>query len=837
MRLAIVSLQRADKPGVWNVAVARGEKRTKLTDSRLYGPFSLEEAEKAFASVTGGLASEGYLSSGLAELLQIVATSKSPSDRARAEEKLGWRAHLLVGTKAVDVLLARADKPKDDISSVIIALGRAGDRKAIPAVRLEAERKLLSRRRAGVEALRMLGDVDGLAAARLRALERLPDNVRAKLLALDEQQTVAVDVVKELLLACDEKERGGACDSLYELATPLAVGAARAALLASDVSKPWIWRYTKSVIKRAILRTDGETLGVLIHRVEIRGRTTTGVSVKLKSGLDGEVRSTTVFSRKTVIYTRRAVWRFLRGLAKWRPADYALVAAWCVVPYSDEDDVKPVKRLPSVGTSYLLSRVLMGASKRFVVDDRRLRLLWKGPKPQNPTPGVREDAYAHLWDLPTSTPAFHVLLGRARHRVAVNFSVDAVARNPAILASASTQDLARMLGSPDDRLGDLAFNALRSRFVAEKPDVDAILQLGSIEHERARTLAGLWLTSSAHVWSRDVDAVVRLVGGSPAVREAATRLLLLALPHASPALRASLAERLLAIVDAAEPVEGAFSAWGELASVLGPELATRCTPALAMRLVERHDAGAVVAAVVFRGLADPLALLGAAAVTRLAASSKAAQRSIAIAALSTSSAAFREQLTLTLSLAEGEWDDVRAACCEVIAGLDPKALDLPRWMAILDATHPAVQDVGKKLLGRRLVDEDTVGALDVHELLGRLAQHPHRNIRAFVVDLAVERLKPGYVRLAKLESLARSALFDVRPDRALRRRLIAFLQLRGLQDEAQAELVCGLLADVIRSRTHEVRDDAAAAIAVLASTWSELQLPSHVIVERTSVGA
>jgi hypothetical protein len=663
----------------------------------------------------------------------------------------------------------------------------------------------------------------------------LPDNVRAKLLSLDEQ-TVAVDVavnpLRDLLVACEEKDRGGACDALYELGTPLAVSAARAALLASDVAKPWMWRYTKSVLKRAILRTDGETIGALTHRIEIRGRTTTGTSAKLKSGLDGEVRSTVVFGRKTVTYTRRMVWRFLRALAQWRPADYALVAAWCVVPYADADDVKPVKRMPSIGASWLLSRVLLGSSKRFVVDDRRLRTLWKGPKPLNPgtsvaLAGVREDAFPHLWDLSTSTSAFHVLLARAHHRLAVSFAVDAVSRDPAILQTASTQDLARMLGSPDDRLGDLAFAALRKRFVAEQPDVDAILALGSIDHERARTLAGLWLTSSAHVWSRDVDAIVRLVGGSPAVREAATRLLLLALPHASASLRATLADRLLVIVDAAEPVEGAFSAWGELASALGIELAKKCSPELALRLVERHDAGAVVAGVVFRGLPDPLALLGAAAVTRLAESSKAAQRGIAVAALSTSAAAFRDQLPLTLSLAEGEWDDVRTACCDVLAGLDPKALDLPRWMAILDATAPAVQDVGKKLLALRLSDDD-VGVLDVHELLGRLAQHPHRNIRAFVVDLAVDRLKPGFVRLAKLESLARAALFDVRPDRSLRRRLIAFLLARGLQDEAQAELVVGLLSDVIRSRTHEVRDDAAAAIAVLSSTWSELHLPAHV---------
>jgi hypothetical protein len=54
---------------------------------------------------------------------------------------------------------------------------------------------------------------------------------------------------------------------------------------------------------------------------------------------------------------------------------------------------------------------------------------------------------------------------------------------------------------------------------------------------------------------------------------------------------------------------------------------------------------------------------------------------------------------------------------------------------------------------------------------------------------------------------------------------------RGQQDEPQAELVVGVLGDVVRSRTHEARDDAAAAIAVLRLRWPTLHLPDHVVVE------
>lgn len=829
-RLAIVSLQQGEKEGAFVVAIARGEKRTKLTDSRLYGPFSLDEAEKAWASVVKGLGDDGYLPSGVAELLETIATSKKPRLRARAAERLGWRKEV----RAVDALLTRAATPKDDVATLVVALGRIGPPepergRALPLLRAEAARKLLSRRRAGAEALRLLGDADGLKGVRERALERLPDAVKSALLASNEDKEDGADVVAAAVVKGGDAERGAACDALYDVGSVLAVAAARSAMLALDVSAPNHWRYCKSMMKRAALRTDGQTFGALLHAVEIRGRSTKGTTASLKSGLDGETRKMRVFSPRTVEYVRRAGWRLLRQIARHRPADYPLFAAWCVVAYKNEDDVAPHKRLPAHGKSYLLSRVLFGGGHRFVVDSRRVRFLFKGTKPLFPLKDQREEMFPALWDLPSSAAAYHVLLGRGRHHAVVKMAVDAVARRPALLEGASTEDLARMLASPDERLGDLAFTALRVRFNAEKPDAAAILGLGVVDNDRARTLAGLWLTSSAHVWSRDAAVAAQFLSGPPAVREAAARLLLLALPSSTPALKAALADALLVAIAGKEPVEGAFSSWAELSSSLAPELVARCSIERALSLMDLHDAGAAVAAVVVGAISDPLAVLGATALSKLAASEQASRRAVAIAALTTSKAAFRDQLALTLTLGEGEWDDVRAAVVDVLAGLDAARLDLPRWMALLDATHPSIQNVAKQLLSARLAAEPD--AVDVHELLARLAQHPHKNIRSFVVDLATARLKPGYVRLAKLESLTRAALFDLRPDRPLRRKVIAFLLRRGQQDEAQAELVVGLLGDVVRSRTHEARDDAASAIALLRLQWPELQLPAHVVVE------
>lgn len=94
-------------------------------------------------------------------------------------------------------------------------------------------------------------------------------------------------------------------------------------------------------------------------------------------------------------------------------------------------------------------------------------------------------------------------------------------------------------------------------------------------------------------------------------------------------------------------------------------------------------------------------------------------------------------------------------------------------------------------------------------------------MRRFVMDIAEgvigRGLRPGLMPLMRLEPLLRAGLFDVRPSRPLRARIVSLLRDRGLADEAQAELAVSILKDVARSRTHSLRDDALAAIAVLAA--------------------
>src|SRR5205807_1858590 len=147
-----------------------------------------------------------------------------------------------------------------------------GDSRAIPILRDYAARKLLSRRRSAVEALRMLEDEEGLEEANKRARERLLPAVREALDGKDEER------LTRAVLALDDQQKGLALDTLYELASPLSVRVVRSVLSQTPFPRPHIWRYVKSIFKRSMLRHDFRTFGEVAHAIEAQGRTSTGTA-------------------------------------------------------------------------------------------------------------------------------------------------------------------------------------------------------------------------------------------------------------------------------------------------------------------------------------------------------------------------------------------------------------------------------------------------------------------------------------------------------------------------------------------------------------------------------
>ncbi|HEY4221414.1 MAG TPA: hypothetical protein VGO62_08725, partial [Myxococcota bacterium] len=155
--------------------------------------------------------------------------------------------------------------------------------------------------------------------------------------------------------------------------------------------------------------------------------------------------------------------------------------------------------------------------------------------------------------------------------------------------------------------------------------------------------------------------------------------------------------------------------------------------------------------------------------------------------------------------------------------VDLVPLGLDGLMGLADSTHVEVQKKAHAIFDALLLEQSP--RIDVHELLARLGQHPSTTTRKYAVDMAVKHLKPGFVRLAKLELLFRSALLDVWPDRKMKRTVIAFLDERGQQDENQAEAAAAVLGDFVRTKTVDDRERALAALVHIKLKFPRTAMP------------
>jgi hypothetical protein len=807
LRLAVVAIQ-PHVDGQVHVAVARGPSRLSLTDHRLYGPFSTAEGTARLIDVVAALRQDGYVDGGLASLIATIATSKSPKARAHAAERLGWRRD----TAAVDALRLRAAQPKDDITSVVTALGRIGASSSIDVVVAEAQRKLLSRRRAGGEAVRLLGDAAALAGVVAAARERLPDGVRTAALGTDPA------AIATAVLALPKTDQGACLDALYDVGSEACVVAVQRLLLTLDITKPGTWRFAKSVLKRAMVRLDGATAGQLLHTIEQKGRTAKGGTItSLKSGLDGETRPTRVFSQRTAEWLAKAAWRWLTRIARYRPEQYAACAAACLAPYVDANDVVPKHRLGAQGRNFLLMRIVCGSSTRFEVDHHRAIVRTKKAKQPPSTSAVREEAFAHLWDTPAALPAIRTLLVKAQHRSVLAFAVRLATLHPEAIDGASVAELAAMVRLSGTVVAERALSVLQSRLRGSF-NLALLCELAAVDDELVQRLAVTALTDHAHVWSRNIDDVLAVLVAPTALREAGTRLLLLAIPAWPEALRRTLAQRIVAAVDVdTNDDDGRFDAYVELVDVLAASFVATCTIDDALRLISRNTTAAAIAAVVVAATPGSSGQLGTELLLVLAAQPAASRRAVVCSALRVDALVLREQLGLLLELAEGEWDDVRGAAVEVLDQFEPDQLDIERVTAIIDSTWPVVQGVGMRQVANLIA-----AGRDLPDLLPRLAQHPHRHLRRFVLDLTSSHLRSGLLGLMRLEPMLRAIVFDLRPDVAVRRDAFGLMLRRGLQDEAQAEFIITLCRDVVSSRTHALRDAALQVISALVTAWPAL---------------
>ncbi|MFO0629859.1 MAG: hypothetical protein U0325_30095 [Polyangiales bacterium] len=813
-RVAAISTREVwGSPGMFTLVVSRGSRRGRLQVGPQVGPVHASLLDAEVQRLVSQLAQEGFAPSGQAtRALRLRGTIVR--ERAQAARAAGW----LRERALVDALLTAGAAAGPDLSTVVEALGRIGDARALPLLREEAERKLLSRRRAGAEALRVMGDAVGLAGVTQRARERLPDAVRD---AWDRGDAAALEASFKQV---DAKDLGLALDSLYDLGTPLAVDVTRALLRRVVVHQPHFWRYAKSLLKRAMARVDGETFAILVRRIELAARTARGTRALLKSGLDGQTRQTRVFSVTTQRYVMRRAWRWMRRLAEHQPQDYARVGAEVLAVWQPEDREKPRGQFDEWSRAYVFNKVLRGQSAKIecVPRNLRFRIPYNAARIAVPA-GARAESYPECWD---ATPAAYLtVLAKARVIEAQAFAEKAVrARHTDALAQAPPHTtILAMLSAPYDGTVDLALTELERRFDPKRPDWSLLDAMVADAREPVRERALRFVMLCADAWTRDVDRALALMGSRDA-RLAATAagLMVIALTEADPWMRRELAERCLSLLQQPEAFEGAHDGVGRVArESLAAEISAGLGLDEVMALVRAPSPAAQALGGELLGRRPEAAkVLGPDQVLAMAMHDVAAVRRAAMGLLRTDLDALRADPSPLFALADGEWDDTRAVVFDLLRdAIDVGALGIAGIISLCDANRAEVQAFGREMALKHF------DRLDPQDLIQRLAQHPAPPMRRFAMDLVAGHLKEGFVALAKLEGFFRRALLDLRPSRAEKRRVMAFLLARGLRDERQAELAARVLGEVARTRCATDTDAALEALVKLQLTFPEVESP------------
>lgn len=814
------------------VRVARGASSSSLTTGATYGPYPAAEIQQPFDLAVQQLLDEGFSVMQPGWDLVAALDSPDPKVRARAAIRLGWRRRKDVVPKLLEVTQAAIDANRGESCSLIDALGLLGDERAIPLARQMAERKNLSRRRSGVEALRNLGDTEGLAQARQRGFDRLPPPVQKVLEGLDEtaQSKAALKALVDAAKQCDARRFGLIADVLYEAGTPVTVAAARRVLAMTRPGQPHTWRYARSVLRRAMLRRDHKTFGFLAHHIERETRTSKGSFASLKSGFDGQKKHMPVFRLQTQLYVKRLTWRYLRDLAHWEPSKYALHAAEVLVHYAPQDLRPPKGFVPSFGSCYLLGRILYGRSKRL----REKNTVWRHVSyaATKPAPaGTREEAFPAYWD--AGREAYLRVLSAAKLPDVFGFGLAGLQRHPDILQHATTKQLTKLLetdpamsaGTP---LVSLVLTELDRRFDPADPDMALLMRFAASpasHRPEVRAILRGWVTKAAPVWTRDEQHVFGLPMAVDGGVRAAVVDALVAAFGADPALRAEHIDGFLAILQKPEDTPGQYGAFAAIArQALVAELDQKLDDAALLAwLDEGSSSGRSVAGAILGARPGALEVLGMARLVTMADDEVAAVRGAAHALLRGATEQLRADPSVLFALAETPWDDTRAVVFDLLTNaIDLVSLGLPGLIGLCDSSDPEVEALGRDLVVKHFEE------LDPEEVLYRLSEHPSRRMQLFALGLMQTHLRPGYIPLARLEAYFCAVLYDVWPTRRLKHGVLALLLERGRADERQGELVAAILGPLLRTHTAHDFDRVASVLAQVQalhpSVTSDLKL-------------
>ncbi|MEZ4327519.1 MAG: hypothetical protein R3B40_20025 [Polyangiales bacterium] len=789
----------------FTVRVARGSHLSKLDTGTNYGPYPEDDVSAATSALLETLRDEGFTETLDIDLI-LALSSDSAQQRGRAAVRLGWRRP----PAALGALLRAAqDTKRPDHAVIVDALGLYGDPVAIPLARELASKQQLARRRSGAEALRNLGDEEGLAGALVASLARLPDTVAAVLSDVDES-VVTPETVQRVLQAVDNPNKVGlVADLMYERGSPLGRAVALRIAATADLGAQHVWRYIKSLFKRTLLRDDPIAFARVAHAIERASQSSTGCYATVKSGLHGKPHPTRIFGPKTQRYVLRAAWRHLRRLARYRPDAYVRAAATLLVAYGPADERRRRGHADDAG-AFLFHRILHARDERWSVRwHTLLHVLEPGGHEHVDAAAdvpARREAFPALWD--AAPESFVRLLLRAAWPDVVDFAAHGLARHPAVLRELDAPTVVEIVERRHRAVSDVALEVLAARWSDALAAGPAWEVLAAV-HERPgplspalEALGAAWLEQSHSQWVTDPDACLRwLSGTSPLARHAAD-VAVRAWSKSDVATRRPIATAVVSVLataastvpdgDADALTTLGAAALGGLRAELDEQLDTTTLVAWLASGVQ------TVRTTAARLLADrPAAVqtLGVRRIGDLAGESHVLLRRCAHALLRAARSEFASDPSVLVELTESSWVDTQDCAFELLGSFDVEVLGLDGVIGLCDSINPRTQAAARALV------EQHFASLPTEALLFRLAEHPSAPMRRFAFELIEGHLRAGAVPLMRIEGFVRACLMDPAPDRELKRRLIAFLATRGEADEGQAEVVAKLLARSLRTRT------------------------------------
>ena len=369
----------------------------------------------------------------------------------------------------------------------------------------------------------------------------------------------------------------------------------------------------------------------------------------------------------------------------------------------------------------------------------------------------------------------------------------------------------------------LAVTAVRPEELPQ-PFWQAILN-ARIPEIRAASMRLLDRLDTASLSAHHDTILVAALSGHSDLRVAA-RPLAVRLAAADATFAELLRDTLMTTLFHAEPAEGHAADMVQLFVESLPQAFATLDRGTLWRLLQAKAKGARLLGV--RALETAAASeLSVKQVARLGNHPYATVRHWAIHTFEADEARFRAAPEDAVLLVESEWDDVRSTAIARFTAWPIEALSSAALAVMADSTNPAVQDGARRLLRRRLGNDDAV------LVLARLLEHPSSSFHLFVTELVTDQTLSEPFVFEKFLIQARIILMQINRGRVAKDRVFAVLRREALARQDRADAIWRLLHDLTLSTIGRDKAPALMILRDIAHAWPAIAMPVSITPARS----